>query len=189
MVHHPDKSPVSYDVQVSRLPRTGVAVAIEADEAERAALARIHGVDAVGRFVATLQVSPWKRGGVQVEGTVEAHISQSCVVTLEPMASTIRERVEGVFLPADSKLGRRGFEEGGEMLLDAEGPDGPEIFEGDAIDVGALAEEFFALAIDPYPRSTSGSSAGAAAAPSPADGAATPEGPLQQALRKLADKR
>ena len=41
---------------------------------------------------------------------------------------------------------------GGEIVLDADGPDGPETFAGDTIDVGALAEEFFALAIDPYPR-------------------------------------
>lgn len=38
------------------------------------------------------------------------------------------------------------------MILDAEGEDGPEPFSGDAIDVGQLAEEFFALGIDPYPR-------------------------------------
>ena len=34
----------------------------------------------------------------------------------------------------------------------ADGPDSPETFSGDTIDVGALAEEFFELAIDPYPR-------------------------------------
>jgi uncharacterized metal-binding protein YceD (DUF177 family) len=38
------------------------------------------------------------------------------------------------------------------MLIDAEGPDMPETFEGDQIDIGAVAEEFFELAIDPYPR-------------------------------------
>ena len=57
-----------------------------------------------------------------------------------------------MFLPEDSKLGRLGFDGGGEILLDAEGPDSPETFSGDTIDVGALAEEFFGLAIDPYPR-------------------------------------
>jgi hypothetical protein len=182
---NPERSPVSYVVQVSRLPRTGLAVSIEANADEREALARVHSVDSVASFRAALQVTPWKRNGVKVEGTVEADIVQSCVVTLEPLAGTIRERVEGVFLPADSKLGRQGFDAGGEMLLDAEGPDGPEIFEGDSIDVGALAEEFFGLAIDPYPRRAGVSMAEAQARPEPAAG---PEGPLQQALRRLADK-
>ena len=48
--------------------------------------------------------------------------------------------------------GGRASDGGGEILLDAEGPDSPETFSGDTIDVGALAEEFFGLAIDPYPR-------------------------------------
>lgn len=185
MSPHAGQSPVSYPVQVSRLPRSGLAVTIEADAAERAALASVHGVDSVESFRATLQVMPWKRNGVKVEGRVEAEIGQSCVVTLEPLASTIREAVEGVFLPADSKLGRQGFGAGGEMLLDADGPDGPEIFEGDSIDVGALAEEFFGLAIDPYPRKA-GVSAGEA--PVPRETAAAPEGPLQEALRRLTRK-
>jgi hypothetical protein len=38
------------------------------------------------------------------------------------------------------------------MVLDPEGPDAPESFTGTSIDVGALAEQFFALGIDPYPR-------------------------------------
>ncbi len=60
--------------------------------------------------------------------------------------------VEGLFLPEDSKLGREGFGHAGEILLDADGPDSPETFSGDMVDAGALAEQFFALAIDPYPR-------------------------------------
>ena len=79
-------------------------------------------------------------------------MTQACVVTLEPVASHIDEEVEALFLPQDSKLGRLGFEGGGEIMLDADGPDSPETFSGDTIDVGALAEQFFALAIDPYPR-------------------------------------
>ncbi|TIV50461.1 MAG: DUF177 domain-containing protein, partial [Mesorhizobium sp.] len=64
----------------------------------------------------------------------------------------IDEPVEALFLPEQSKLGREGFEGGGEIVLDADGPDSPETFSGDTIDVGALAEQFFGLAIDPYPR-------------------------------------
>ena len=38
------------------------------------------------------------------------------------------------------------------MIIEAEGPDIPETYSGDSIDVGAVCEEFIALAIDPYPR-------------------------------------
>ena len=35
----------------------------------------------------------------------------------------------------------------------------PKLFSGDTIDVGALAEEYFGLAIDPYPRAPGASAA------------------------------
>jgi hypothetical protein len=57
-----------------------------------------------------------------------------------------------LLLPEHSKLARRHPGEGGEMLIDPEGEDLPETFAGNSIDVGALAEEFFELALDPYPR-------------------------------------
>ncbi len=146
------RSPVSHPVNVARLPQKGLPVAIVADDAQRAALAAQHGLLSVRSFRAKLLVTIWKRNGVRVEGTVDADIEQECVVTLDPLQATISEAFSQVFLPEQSKLGREGFHEGGEIHLDAEGPDSPEPFSGDIIDVGALAEEFFGLAIDPYPR-------------------------------------
>ena len=137
-------SPVSFRANVARLPQKGMPVVIEADAEQRAALAAWHGLVSVERFRADLLVTPWKRHGVKVTGTVEADITQACVVTLEPITEhNQRSRSKGLFLPEDSKLGRLGFQGGGEILLDAEGPDSPETFSGDTIDVGALAEEFF----------------------------------------------
>jgi hypothetical protein len=127
-------------------------VKIAADEAQRALLAEVHDVVSVENWQAELLVAPWKRNGVKVSGRVEADITQECVATLEPIAAHISEEVSAIYFPEDSKLGRLGFHAAGEVHLDAEGPDSPETFSGDTIDVGALAEEFFGLAIDPYPR-------------------------------------
>jgi hypothetical protein len=147
-----EKSPISYEVNVARLPKTGLTVKIDASETEKAELAAIHGLEAIERLHAELAVSPWKRNGVKVEGRVEADVVQACVVTLEPVTNLVEEEISAVFLPEDSRLGREGFETGGEIMIDPEGPDSPETFSGDRIDVGALTEEFFALGIDPYPR-------------------------------------
>jgi hypothetical protein len=151
-VKHAATSPVSFVTHVARLPKKGMPVVIDADEKQRAELAREHGLEAVSRYHADLTVAPWKSGGVRVSGAVEADITQACVVTLDPIESKIAEKVSAVFLPEDSKLKRLDFHTASEIVLDADGPDGPELFSGDTIDVGALAEEFFALAIDPYPR-------------------------------------
>jgi hypothetical protein len=184
MRHDDEKSPVSFKASVMRLPQKGMPVVIEADARQREALAAAHGLVSVEKFRAELQVAPWKRNGVRVSGRVEADITQECVVTLEPLAATIDEEVEGLFLPEDSKLGRLGFEGGGEIHIDAEGPDSPETFAGDTIDVGALAEEFFGLGIDPYPRKPG------ASLPSAGDEEGLPqaEGPLQEKLRQLTRK-
>ena len=169
MKHHENDhevaSPVSFRANVARLPQKGLPVVVEADLRQRAALAEAHALLSVERYRADLLVTSWKRNGIKVSGTVVADITQECVVTLEPLQDHIEEEVEAVFLPEDSKLGRQGFDGGGEMLLDAEGPDSPETFSGDTIDVGALAEEFFGLAIEPYPRKPGASVA--AKAPEP----------------------
>lgn len=146
------RSPVSFRVHVRRLPKKGLPVLVEADEAQRAALAEAHGLLAVENFTADLLVKAWKAEGVSVTGRVMADIVQKCVVTLDPLAARVDEAVEGLFLPAGSRLAIGGWAAEGEMHLSAEGPDAPETFSGDEIDVGALAEEFFGLGIHPYPR-------------------------------------
>jgi Large ribosomal RNA subunit accumulation protein YceD len=181
MKHADAHSPVSFMANVARLPQKGLPVVIDADARQRAALASEHELLSVESYRAELLVEPWKRNGVKVSGRVRADITQACIVTLDPVEANIDESVDALFLPEQSKLGRQGFDGGGEILLDAEGPDSPETFSGDAIDVGALAEQFFGLAIDPYPRKQ-GVSLEAAGDAEPA------ESEFQQKLRSLLDK-
>ncbi|RWE30585.1 MAG: DUF177 domain-containing protein [Mesorhizobium sp.] len=181
MKHADMQSPVSFFANVARLPQKGLPVVIEADPAQRAALAEAHGLLSVEAYRAELLVTSWKRNGVKVGGRVEADITQACIVTLDPVQAHIDEPVEALLLPEDSKLGRQGFDGGGEILLDADGPDSPETFSGDTIDVGALAEQFFGLAIDPYPRKP-GASLDAG------DDTGSAENEFQQKLRSLLGK-
>lgn len=181
MKHIDPQSPVSFRANIARLPHKGLPVVIEADATQRAALAEEHGLLSVEAYRAELLVTSWKRNGVRVIGRVEADITQACIVTLDPVGAHIDEPIEALLLPEDSKLGRQGFDDGGEILLDADGPDSPETFSGDTIDVGALAEQFFGLAIDPYPRKQGASlSAGGEAEPA--------ENEFQQKLRSLLGK-
>ncbi len=145
------KSPISFVVDTRRLPQKGFPLTIEPKPAEREALARVHGLISVDAFRAEFLVRDWKKSGVSVTGHVTATITQQCIVTLEPIEASIDEPVEAVFVPEGSPLARNPVEDG-EMFLQADGPDGPETFDGHSLDVGALAEEFFGLGIDPYPR-------------------------------------
>jgi Large ribosomal RNA subunit accumulation protein YceD len=183
MRHHQPTSPVSFMANVAHLPQKGMPISIEADEAQRSGLAAEHQLVSVEGWKAELLVSPWKRNGVKVSGHVEADITQECVVTLEPLHAHISEEVSAIYFPEDSKLGRQGFHAPGEVHLDLEGADSPETFSGDTIDVGALAEEIFGLAIDPYPRKE-GASLGTGAAGRESENL----GPLHEKLKSLRPK-
>lgn len=182
-MHPEERSPISYLVDVRRLPKKGFPVTIEADERQRRLLAEAHGLESVERFVVRLVVAEWKRDGVSIRGEIDADIVQACVVTLEPIAAHLSPSINELFAPSRSKLVRPDLRDGGELLLDAEGPDAPETFEGDQIDVGALAEEIFALSIDPYPRLPEAALEQPAAIEEP-----QPENTLRSQLEKLRNR-
>lgn len=147
-----ERSPISFTVNVARLPKNGMPVSFDANEAQRRDLARAHELLEVKRLHVDVDVIGWKKGGVKVTGKVTGEIVQACTVTLEPVDAIVEERISAVFLPAGSRLAKPYNIVEGEIILDPEGEDLPEMFSGDEIDIGAIAEEFFTLGINPYPR-------------------------------------
>lgn len=135
-------------VEVARLPAE--AVEIVADAVEREALAAEYGLVAIDRLMATATLTPGARGAVEVEGRVLADIVQTCVVSLVPVAQHIDETFALKFVqPADAPPEPQ---PGTEVAIDPDRPDPPEVLTGPHIDLGAVVEEVFVLAIDPYPR-------------------------------------
>lgn len=133
----------SVPVAVSDVPAIGREVTIVADAATRTAVAAALGLRALPSLTATFDLSRQGREGLRVTGTVSATVGQTCVVTLEPIENEVVEPVDVVFSPgADIPAGPDL-----EPLADA-----PEPLIGGVVDLGAVAVEFLALAIDPYPR-------------------------------------
>lgn len=176
------ESPISFPVNVARLPAKGMQVTIEANADQRAALAEAHDLIEVIRLNARLEVSGWNKGGIKVEGRLQARVVQSCVVTLEPVEETVEENISGLFLPEGSRLAVPRHSAESEIILDAEGDDGPESFTGDTVDIGQFVEEFFALGLNPYPRRPG------VELPTAADDDADTRGPLSQQLEALKKK-
>ena len=135
----------SYLVKVGHVSANPVRVRLSADERERRALADVWNIEGVNSLTAELQIARWKRDGVRIKGQVSGEIVQACIVTLEPVVSTIEQEIDQIFVPEGSKLARIVADGVGEMVLDPDGPDLPETFVGDTIDAGALG-------IDPYPK-------------------------------------
>ncbi len=142
----------SYPVKVGHVSANPLEVTLSADERERRALAKSWDVLGVDELSAVLSIHRWKKDAIRIRGRVTGRVSQACVVTLEPVEAMIDQEIDQIFVPEGSKLMRRPANDQAEMVLDPEGPDLPEVFEGDTIDAGCVVAEFAALALDPYPR-------------------------------------
>ena len=122
-----------------------LAVRIEADDAERAALAQRFGLIAIRALAADLTLV---RDGdaVTVTGRVTANVDQPCIATGDPVAETIDEPLLLRFVPEGDIAGAEEIELA-EPDCDVVG------YEGGAIDLGEAVAETMALALNPFPRS------------------------------------
>ena len=143
--------PFSRPIRVDALPREGQVVAIEADAAERAALAALNRLPEIAILTARFEVRPAGRGAVRVTGAVHADLTQVCVVSLDPFPASVDEPIDVRFAPAvEEKAPRRSTD--GPDAFAIEDEDEPDSIVDGKIDLGALAAEFLALGLDPYPR-------------------------------------
>ena len=118
---------------------------LEANEAERAALAERFGLVAIGRLEAQVEL---ERDGEAVDATgeLEAEIVQSCAVTGEDLPVSIREPLAFRFVPEQPRGG-----EGEEEEIELEAGELDEIPYADSqFDLGEAVAQSLALAIDPY---------------------------------------
>jgi uncharacterized metal-binding protein YceD (DUF177 family) len=164
-------------VAVDHLRDVGADYALEANEAERAALAGRFSILAIDALATTIHLKPIGGGMVRLDGRLKAQVHQACVVTLVDVPQTIDTSFVRIFSPATVT-----DEPGGEVDVDYDGEEPPDPLVDGHIDLGEVAAEELALALDPYPR------APGAVFEAPTDaGEAKPAGPFA-ALAKLKGK-
>lgn len=134
-------------VDLATLPAAGARRDIEAEPAEREALARRFDLIAIAALTAQLDIVPIKSGGAvgaRVTGRFAARVTQTCVVSLEPFESEVAERIALDLLPPAA------LEATEDASLYQE--EDVEPLEGDALDIGELVAQHLSLALDPHPR-------------------------------------
>ena len=120
---------------------------IEATEEECRHLARRLGLAAIASLAATVTLEQRKSGKiVAVAGRFEAEVTQTCVVTLEPLPRTVSDSF-AIRLAPDP-----GPEDAAIIDVDPVTEDEPEPIVGDTVDIGELVAQHLSLALDPYPR-------------------------------------
>lgn len=155
---------------------------VEANEAERAALAGRFGVTAIHKLVAEVAFDT-KDEAVLASGKLSATIEQPCAVTQDDFVYAVDEPLTLRFVPAGSSTE---FAPDEEVELDSEDLDEIE-YEGEVFDLGEAIAQSLALAIDPY-REGPGADAARKAAGITSDEDQPPSGPLAEALAALKGK-
>lgn len=147
--HAPPKI-FSHPVLVDEVPEQGLDVTLSADAPTREALAKADGLAALAALDADFHVARQGLARFNVTGTVRAKITQICVLTLEPFDSDLVEEVDVDF--AEASVAAKAAAEANDLLgAQPADRDPPDPIEDGTIDLGALAAEFLALGLDPYP--------------------------------------
>lgn len=132
-------------MRLDAIPAGGRSEALEANAAERAAVAAMLGIQALERLEAEAELRRTGTNEVRARGRVRAAVVQACVVTDEPVPGQVDEPFDILFRPAPAGTPDE------EVELSA-GECDVVFYEGGAVDLAAAAADTLALALDPYPR-------------------------------------
>lgn len=136
-------------IRLHELGRGALQVKLEPDATERALVAKQLRLQGLPEFTADLTVKAWL-DGVEVKGRFRAVVEQICGVSLDPFEEVVEGDIEVHAVPRGSP--HAADPEDGELELDPNAPDAPDVLESDAVDVAGYAVEHLALELDPFPR-------------------------------------
>jgi uncharacterized metal-binding protein YceD (DUF177 family) len=142
---------VSWDVVVKlhELGRGPVRLSLEPDADQRAAIAKRLGLKSLPSLKADVTVKPWL-DGAELSGRFDAVVEQVCGVSLDPFEQPLTGDLDVRVVPAGSP--HAATSDGGDLELDPDAPDAPDVLDSDAIDIAAYVIELLALEVDPFPR-------------------------------------
>ncbi len=148
----------SYPIIADEVPSAGKAYELVPSDAERKAIAKRLGIVSLDELKA--QVTLERDGGhvIKASGELAARVTQSCVVSLEPVESDIDDVFEAWYADHDEVASFRRAQHDAlnkkEMadLPMLEEHEDPEPIENGQIDLGELVTQYLSLSINPYPQ-------------------------------------
>jgi hypothetical protein len=135
-----------WDYPTSDVPESGLNARRVAAADELEAVARVLGLLSCPSLEASFAITPTGAGHYALSGTLRAQVEQACVVTLDPVISTIEEDFRAAFWPEEDIAPPQGG------VLDLDEAAEPQPIVGNQITVGRLVVECLAASLNPYPR-------------------------------------
>ena len=148
-------------VEVRAIGETGQTARYEATAEQRASLARDLDLIACHSLTVAYKLRSQHRGRYRLTGTINAAVVQRCIVTLEPVPSTVAEDLDIEFWPTDQLAAKPtpgvtqqpSDEHNDTADFAALGDEPPEPIEQGRIAIGRVVYELVSAGLDPYPRS------------------------------------
>lgn len=131
----------SKKIFVKQIEKKPISIEIEANTAEKKALAVRFTIPDILSLTCHYQLSYFHGGHIRAEGKLKAVLIQNCVVSLEDFISEIEDEFELLFVPID-QVGK-----------ELEALDDPDVvpYDHDFIDIGEVTSQQLVLLLDPYP--------------------------------------
>jgi uncharacterized metal-binding protein YceD (DUF177 family) len=139
-------APLDWSYRVREIPEAGLRETRSASAAEQASVAAALEVVSCEELTARFEIRATGKGHYRLTGKVAAKLTQTCVVTLEPIPQTAEGTFDVEFWPAGS------VPEQGEEEVEALGAAEIEPIEHGLIDAGRIVLETLSANVDPYPR-------------------------------------
>jgi hypothetical protein len=146
--------PLAHSYNLARLGNAGDTVRFCADEGERGGIAKWAGVPSVEKLEVRIQIKKLELNHFALNFDLEAQLTQSCVVTLEPVPAQIRRTFSrALVFVGPSRRDPAPAESQAVLSLNLdEAEEGPEEITSLHTDLAGPALEELVLALDPYPR-------------------------------------
>ena len=148
MTNEADRAVLSRPLRVDEI-RDGASGEIAATRAEMDAIARMLDLVALEGLTCVYRLDHGGGGRLHLTGRLHANVTQTCVVSLDPVEANLDVPVEVEFWPVSliDELKRSTEEPGNLGLLDW-----PEAVVDGRIDLGPVIYETVATALEPYPK-------------------------------------
>lgn len=163
-----DSFPFRHTINATQVVDKDQSVLVSPDAAALSRIADAYQVTALDKLRGEFVLKPYRKAGLRVVGTITADVNQICSVTLDPFSSTLVLDVDRTFEPHSSRPRRiRDLNDDGEIEIDLDSLDPPDVMTDGVLDLGAMICEELALNLDPFPRKPGVSFEGGDAEPEP----------------------
>jgi uncharacterized metal-binding protein YceD (DUF177 family) len=142
--------PYSLRFDLASLGDAEKTVVLSPSAVERAAIAAWAGIDALDTFTARETLRRTGDNAYALVGTFVADLTQSCVVTLEPVRGHLEGEVARHYRVLPPRARRHPAPE--DIAVPGGGDEDEEVLESGVVDLAQPVLEDLLLAIDPYPR-------------------------------------